>query len=191
MLVFAAFMASASRAQNSETELARRLSNDATRATAIASVLEGAKRDIPLLLLWTRKPPAHIETSGLYVGLAEVFGQLQTKEAIPFLIKNIGLQRWPSSPNTWMKTPEVIEARSPAVTALIRIGPDASRAIIRTGLQGMTPEDRLAAIFVVGRIKGVPESVGFLSSILGEANLERHWAEQGLKQVEVNPAPAK
>jgi hypothetical protein len=44
------------------------------------------------------------EQNKLEIGLAEVFGRLKTKEAIPFLIENISLERLPPRPNIWMKT---------------------------------------------------------------------------------------
>ena len=106
---------------------------------------------------------------------------MKTKEAVPFLIKNISLQRWLEM-NIWLKTDKVIEERLPAVAALVRIGPDASRAIISEYLT-IEPDDRLAAIFVVARIRD-PEARGFLSSVLGRANLERYWAEEGLKRLD-------
>jgi hypothetical protein len=125
-----------------------------------------------------------VEKGALYIGLADVFGQLKTKEAIPFLVKNIGLQRGFSAPNIWMKTPQVVQERLPAVTALIRIGPEASRFLIDTFWTQLQPQDRLAAIFVVSRISGVPEAKEFLSTVLGQANMERHWAEEGLKTLD-------
>jgi hypothetical protein len=78
----------------------------------------------------------------------------------------------------------VIEERLAAAKALIRIGADASRALIHASWEAMSPEDRLAAIFVVSRIQGVPESREFLLSTLAEANMERYWAENGLKPLE-------
>ena len=82
-----------------------------------------------------------------------------------------------------MKTPEVIESRIPAITALIQIGPAASRALLRMPAQCMTLEDRLAVIFTISKIPGVPEAHDFLLVALGQANAERYWAEERLKQV--------
>ena len=111
----------------------------------------------------------------LYVGLAEAFGKLKTKEAIPFLIKNISLQRGTPSPNIWMKAPRAIELRLPAVFALIQIGPEASKMLIRAPREELMDEDRLAAIFVVSRIPGVPEAREFVASAFGDPNGEYHW----------------
>jgi hypothetical protein len=120
----------------------------------------------------------------LSLAMAQVFGRLKTVEAIPFLIKNITLQGWPASPNTWTKTPEVIESRVPAVAALIQIGPVASRALLHVPFQQMTPEDRVAVVFTVGQIPGVPEAREFLANVGGQANVELFWADEGLKHLD-------
>lgn len=178
-------------AQNSsETELAQQLAGNSTREAAVASIAASANPNVSLLLWWARQPPPGIYAPGLYLGLAEVFGQLRTKEAIPFLIENISLQFWPPSANTWMKTSEVIQARMPAIDALIKIGPDASRMLMSRFSEHMLGDERLAAIFVVSRISGVPEASEFLSAVLGQANMERYWAEQGLNHLMVD-SPAK
>ena len=137
---------------------------------------------VPLLLSWTKNPPAQVDQHGLFVGLANAFAQLKAKEAIPFLIKNISLQRWILDMPVWLKTDKVIEERLPAVAALVQIGPDASKAVISEYLT-IEPDDRLAAIFVVARIRD-PEARGFLVSVLGRANMERYWAEEGLKRLD-------
>jgi hypothetical protein len=124
----------------------------------------------------------------LYVGLADVFGTLKTAEAIPFLIKNISLDRT-RAVNTWLKTPEIIEERLPAVGALVKIGPEACKALIRATWKPMLHEDRLAAIFAVSRITSqykIPEAREFLSSVLASATLERYTAEEGLRNFDRN-----
>jgi HEAT repeat protein len=164
----------------SDQQLARLLANDVTRQGAVARILGPGGEKAPLLLLWAHNPPAQVDKYELFVGLADAFGQLKTKQAIPFLIKNISIDRT-RAVNTWLKTPEVIEERLAAVAALVRIGPEASRALIHASWGPMVPEDRLAAIFAISRIKGVPESREFLSSALAQANMERYWLEDGLK----------
>ena len=171
----------------SDQELARLLANNRTRQSAVAKILASANGKGPLLLSWTRKPPAHVDEYELCIGLADAFGSLKTKEAIPFLIKNIGVRRTRYVDlNPWLKAPEVIEEAFPAMAALIQIGPDASKALVRASRKPMVSEDRLAAIFAVSRIKDVPEARAFLTSTLGEANQERHWAEEGLKLLDAN-----
>ena len=101
------------------------------------------------------------------------------------MIKNISLEYWPSRPNIWMKTPESIQTQMPAVAALIRIGPDACKAVISASDTLGSIEDRLAAVLVVSQVaatmKNPDEERAFLGSTLGEANLLRSWAEKGLQ----------
>jgi hypothetical protein len=96
---------------------------DSTRASAVAKLADLEPLRVPLLLLRTVHPPPGVDVYELNIGLADVFGKLRTKEAIPFLVKNITIDRT-RAVNTWMKTPEVIEQRLAAVAALDRIGPD-------------------------------------------------------------------
>jgi hypothetical protein len=162
--------------------LTRSLANDSTRPSAVAEVLASGNAKAPLLLEWTQKPPAEVDQYGLYIGLADAFGQLRTKEAIPFLIKNISRRRTRHVDFApWLKAPEVIKDTFPALAALIQIGPDASRALIRAFREPMLDEDRLASIFAISRIRGVPEARAFLTSVIGEANTELQYAEEGLK----------
>jgi hypothetical protein len=163
-----------------DATLAGLLADETTRQRGVDRIVAARNSVVPLLLSWTKSPPENVDQRQLFIGLADAFGQLRTKEAIPFLIKNISLQRWLEM-NIWLKTAKVIEERLPAVAALVRIGPDASRAIINE-YQAIEPDDRLPAIFVVARIRD-PEARGFLSSVLGRANLERYWAEEGLKRL--------
>ena len=162
--------------------LARRLSNDSTRDEAVAEIAGSGTNRVPLLLSWGRTPPARLDVCGLYVGLAAAFGRMRTKEAIPFLVKNISIRRpCYADFSPWFKAPEAIEATFPAVAALVRIGPEASRAVIRAWQEPMLPWDRLAALFVVSHVQGVPEAQTFLRTALGEASQERAWAEYGLR----------
>ena len=157
------------------------LANESTRSATVAKLAASGKGRIPLLISWTRNPPAQVDKLKLYVGLADTFGQLKATEAIPFLISNISLRRWAfDGPNTWLKTPAVVKERLPCILALIQIGPEASRALMNAYPHGMMDEDRLAAIFVISRIKGVPEARSFLLSVSGQINLERHLLEDGL-----------
>lgn len=166
----------------SDQELARLLANDSTRQSAVDKIVAAGGAKVPLLMSWTRTSPAQVEERGLYIGLADAFRELKTKEAIPFLIKNISLHRW-HDVNIWLKTGQVIEERLPAVAALVRIGPAAAKALIAGFSKPMVAEDRLAAVFAVSRIAD-PEARAFLSSALGEANVQRYWAEQGLQALD-------
>lgn len=172
-------------AQNiSDQRLASLLSNAGTRESIIDTLVSSGRVNVPLFLDWTKAPPAKIDKYNLYLALAELFGRLRTRAAIPFLINNIDLQKSPETPNTWMKTAQVIRERMPAIAALIEIGPSASEALIHTPMETMSAEKRLAAIFVVGQIPGVSDAPAFLKSLSGQANLEYFWAQKGLKLLE-------
>jgi hypothetical protein len=168
-----------------DAELAQLISNDTTRQNGVDRIVVGGGREIPLLLSWTLNPPDHVDMHGLNVGLADVFGRLRTVEAIPFLIKNIRLQRWVWDFQSWSRAPQPIEGAFPAVAALIQIGPEASKALMRFASEAIPNDDRLPVIFVISQIAlanaNAQAERAFLSSALGEANLERFWAEEGLK----------
>lgn len=188
--IFAAATCGNTSAQDlGDQELVRALIDDNTRPSAVTKVVASGSAKISLLLKWTRTPPQlnEYDQYKLNISLAEIFGRLKTKEAIPFLIKNISLERWPR-PNIWMKTPEVVEGHLPAVAALIQIGPEALEALIHDPWGHKPPDDRLPTIFVVSRIGATltdnNEVRGFLVSVLGSANEERNWAEWGLKRLD-------
>lgn len=164
----------------SPLDVARQLARDATRQAAVSKIVAAGSNAVPLLISLAEKPPTEVNEYELSIGLAEAFGRLKTRDAIPFLMTHIKLQRGLASPNTWLKTAEIIQQRMPAVAALIQIGPEASKALM-DGWERMGNEDRLPAIFVISQISGVPEARAFLSSVLGEANMERYWAERALK----------
>jgi hypothetical protein len=171
-------------------ELARRLANGRTREQAVAEIQTSGASSVPVLLKWAQKPPPKIDEYDLDIGLAEVFGQLRVTAAIPFLVSRLGLQnpRFVGF-STWLKTEEVIEKTFPALSALIKIGPDASRAVIEAYPSLRTLDERIAAMFVVSHVTGVPEARDFFIRASGAANTERIWAERGLSAMEFDPPP--
>jgi hypothetical protein len=128
-----------------------------------------------------------IEKHDLYVGLADAFGQLKARAAIPFLIRDISLERpFLGRPNVWFKENQVVESNFPAAAALIGMGSPAASALIRASWGCMTDKDRLITLFAVARIAAVPanrtaEERNFLHSAIAEAKLERYVSEEGLK----------
>jgi len=188
LMAVAVLVASAGLAQDiADFDLARLLSNDDTRKRAIEAIVNSRSKKLHLLLSWSRRPPAHVDEFALRTGLIDAFGELKSREAIPFLIKNISVQRTPyGAPNVFMKTEETIESRVPAVAALVKVGPDCLPALYEY-YSTAAPDDRLAVIVIVSRIAATmkePESPrGFLSSVAGQANMEHFWAEEGLKHL--------
>jgi hypothetical protein len=170
-----------------DRDLALSLATESTRQKAIAQVLASRASSVPLLLSWADKPPSGLgplEEHQLTVGMAEAFGRLRSKEAIPFLIENLTLNTFPVA-NVWTRTSEVIMDRLPSVAALIQIGPEASRAAIKAyGRGSLDFNGRYAAIFVVSRVPGVPEAQSFLHSALGDANMQGVRAEEALEYLE-------
>jgi hypothetical protein len=145
-----------------EHELASMLARERTRRRAIAEIRDSGGAKIPLLLSWALTPPADVDGDDLKVGLADAFGQLKVSKAIPFLIGNICLRRSVVDLQPWLKVDSVILRSFPSIAALIEIGPDASRELMKALKEPMRPEDRLAAIFVISHISDVPEALPFL-----------------------------
>jgi hypothetical protein len=194
-LILIALVCGAADAQKiSDLDLARMLSNSNTRQSAIEEILASRSSKVPLLLSWSRRPPAHmdpISTWELDVGLIDAFGELKSREAIPFLIKNISRQEdLIEAPNLLsMKTTEAIESRVPAVAALVKIGPDALPALYDSYWATTMPNDRLAIIVVVSRIassmKDPSEPNGFPQTCNRPSECGTFSAEEGLKHLKV------
>src|SRR5258708_3931873 len=134
-----------------DLDLARLLAGSRTRKSAVTKIVSSGSEKVPLLLSWTRRPPASVNEYELYIGLADAFGHLKTKEAIPFLVMHISLNRFLFT-DVWTRTPDEVEDRLAAVGALIQIGPESSMAVIQSYKDFKSVEVRLAAIFVVSRL---------------------------------------
>ena len=171
--------------------LARLLAHQDTQQAAVRSVTNAGDR-VRVLLSWTKAPPTQLNDLELTVlddGLADIFGMLKTEDAIPFLLKNIGRQRFPPSGGViWTKPLAFMEEQMPAMAALIKIGPPAAKAIIQASPWDMGHAERLAAIVAVSEIayqmKDPQQELTFLRGMLAQANGERRFAEEGLKQLE-------
>ncbi len=165
---------------HTDVELALLLSKDATRKEGVSRAVSTREHSVPVLLQWTKDPPAIVDKHELFIGMADVFGELKVKEAIPFLVQNILMQRWMEA-NIWMKTDKVLQERLPAAGALVRIGPDATFAILERYSE-FGADERAAAIFTIAQIED-PRAREFLMEVTRQAALERYWSEQGLKRM--------
>jgi hypothetical protein len=167
-------------------QLARQLSNLATRDAAVEQVVASPATLIPVLLSWTTNPPDGVSANDLNVGLAVAFDRMKTEAAIPFLVRVISIKRFPYTFAPWIKEASSVELEYPAAEALIRIGPSAATAVIKAAQGPMTSLERLLAIFVVGQIDGTPGAREFLTRAVAQANADRVWAEKGLERLKSN-----
>jgi hypothetical protein len=179
-----AYIGVASAQTAAERDIAERLTRPDSRRSAVQQVAAAQGRWLPVLLSWARNPPDSIQKAGAHsmhefqIGLADVFGEIRAKEAIPFLIEHISIERVGLA-SLWSKTPEVIDERLAAAAALIRIGPEAARAITDAfWTTGMPGRDHFAAIYVVSRIDGA-ESRKFLDDLIVHLDFERLLAQRG------------
>lgn len=167
-----------------DVALAKMLADQSTREIATERVLADSKAKIPILLSCTHRPPPGVDRANLNLGMTIVFGRAKTVEAIPFIVEHLDVGLPFDAVTIWNRSPARIEEALPAAVALIQIGPLASKALMEAFRAGkLNGQDRLAAIFVVSRIKGVPEAREFLIAVSGQANVERFWAEEGLKSL--------
>jgi hypothetical protein len=174
----------ASAQEKGGADLGSLLSSEDTRTATVSRIQAGGSRYLPQLLSLSRNPPPQLDSDELNVGLADAFGGLRAVEAIPFLVEHIGLRRdRVVDLRPWMKTPRVVEDTFPAVRALILIGPRASKAVIATYSGRMTYDERLATVFVVSQIRGVPEAVPFLRSVAAQGGQEGARAEEALREL--------
>ncbi len=173
----------------SAQDLATELATPGLRDAAIERIAVSGGKDLALLLSWTQTPPKDVDEWELRVGLSDAFGKLRSREAIPFLVRNIGLERYFVRTTLWTKADSVIESRLPAAAALIAIGSEASNALIAAPLDKMSVEERIAAIFVVSKIAD-PGARDFLMSVHAEG-LEVGFVREGLRAIAAkSTAPA-
>ena len=153
-----------------------------TRRQAMSFVSDSRRERIPLLIEMTTGSFPGVNNHNLQVGLAEIFGDLKVEESIPFLVSHLIMRRYEGVDfASWSKTDDGILGTFPCIQALVSIGPPASKAIINEYAARDGSEGRLAAIFVVARVPGVPEAVEFLKGVSNPTFLERYYIKQGLE----------
>jgi hypothetical protein len=163
------------------SELARLLADKATRGTALSAIRQSEEKR-KLLLEWTRKPPPDIERRDeLYLGMIEVFAVLREKAAVPFLIEKIDL-RSIDRPNLWIRPSRVIVAESPAIQALLRMGPECFPNLVEGYFASRNLKQRTAILFTISRLN-VPAARRFLEDVAYHGHLELCDAEDGLARL--------
>ena len=168
--------------ESDDSDIARSLSKKETRETAIDLIEASPDNKLSVLLSWIVKAPADVDRLELYIGLADTFGRMRLKEAIPFLVKYICIPRTPDRPNIWLKSQEAIEQQLPAVGALVRIGSEASNFLIGVPWDERPRAERMAGVFVVARI-GDSRARAFLIEALRQPKPERDFAAEGLERI--------
>lgn len=160
-----------------EAVLARHLADQSTRSATIGKIVGSGTAKLPVLLNWTKSPPPGVNVRELNLALVELFGRLHATEAIPFLIANINFRDSPVG-SIWMKSPEDVIHRSPAIRALLAIGPDAIPSLTQAYSKA-TPMDRLAIVLTLSEMKDV-RAKNVLFSAFGFAEQELSYAKRGL-----------
>lgn len=106
--------------------LLKLLSNTETSRQGVDLIKSSGSKYVPLLLKWAKNPPKDdIALMGIHrVGLADAFGELKVKEAIPFLLENINMNREMLHADSGGGAEARYQAdikNKPAMTALIKI----------------------------------------------------------------------
>ena len=184
ILAVALLTASYGGASVSEINLARSLADEHKRAATIQRLAaSGGSEEIKMLLKWTEKPPQGVSARDLYFGMIEAFGRLRTRQAIPFLIRHINLRHLQTG-NLWMRTDDVVIEWSPAIQALLAIGPEAIPALSKA-YSTAEPNDRLAIVLTLAHTHDAAAKPT-LQSILGIAERESTLARDGLAALAVH-----
>jgi hypothetical protein len=143
--------------------------------------MKSREQMLPVLLRLAERTPDGINDRELKIGLAMTFGHLKAEETIPFLVRNVTLERWPPRPNIWLKSQSAVYEHLPALAALVAIGPKAARAMMAHCEGPTTLDERLAAILIVTKTDDSPAAKQFLSGLLAEANMQQAWAQKSLE----------
>jgi hypothetical protein len=161
--------------------LAGLVAGDDTREQVVSFVSESRRERIALLMELTTASFPGVDDHSLQVGLADLFGELKVDESIPFLVSHLILRRSEGADFApWTKVDAVVLRSFPCVQALVSIGANASKALIKEYAGRNASENRLAAIFSVAHIPGVPEAAGFLEGVSSPTFLERDYINKGL-----------
>lgn len=169
-----------------EREVLRQLESPESRERFLSRISPQDK-DLERLLLKISESPSgqnenRIDHYNLHVGLADAFGRLGTKEAIPWLIANITLWRYglPANIRRWQHPSQDLEGAFPAVRALARIGPEALDALIQSYYsKPLNIETRLAIVFASSRIHN-PRAKQLLKSVQYDINQLQKFVNEGL-----------
>ncbi|MBI4902739.1 MAG: hypothetical protein HY820_03840 [Acidobacteria bacterium] len=162
-------------------ELAKRLADPLAQTAAVKEVVAAPADRLPMLLRWTTQPPDMYPLEPLFVGLADVFWELRTVEAIDFLIKNVALERSNKS-NVWNKADSVVVFNFPAAAALIRIGTPACEPLrIAYDQWAWKHFERRPLLFAISRIRCKNDFRAVRTFILGDLENELITLKSGMR----------
>lgn len=171
---------------SAEEELVRQLDSPESRELFLSRLSPEDKVTERRLLTILESQRGQLEKRfqkrSLLAGMADAFGVLGTKEAIPWLIANITLWRYdsPTDLKRWLRRSETIEYDFPAVRALVRIGPEALDALIQSYYyKPLDRETRLAIVFALSRIHN-PRTKQLLKSVQYDINQLQQFVNEGL-----------
>lgn len=159
--------------------LARSLANPLTRSAAIQAAVKSPARSLPILLRWIDHPPDLVHVRDLKVGMAEVFGRLRVRKAIPFLVSNIFLNDLPGPAAVWAGTQDEVLGRLPAVRALARIGPEAALALTRAR-EEKTGDEELAVELAIC-LTANSKATSLLTDIRNNGLLLMRLSQEGIE----------
>lgn len=153
------------------------------RGSRPVAFVSGSRRErIPLVMELTTESFPSVDDHRLQVGLADIFGELKVEESVPFLANHLILRRYPGADFApWSKRDPVVLQTFRPFRPSFRSGRTHLKALIKEYAGAKQSEKRLAAIFVVAHIPGVPEAVEFLKSVSEPTGLEREYINTGLE----------
>ncbi len=161
--------------------LALALTTGHDRPAAIQEVLRSPTKSLPLLLEWTTKPPS-VNHDRLYPVMAELFGRLQAREAVPFLVSKILVNDLPGPGYVWAGTADEVLGRLPAAKALVRIGPF-TLPYLRTAYEASKGDEQFAIALVLCLIGD--QRVGqVLASIRADSHILSFNSSYGLAELD-------
>lgn len=185
-------------------ELAKDLSQprEEDRQKAIDAIVASPKAVLPWLLEWSRcsrratreacdsPPPARVWVlrDNFYSAMAQIFGRLGVKEAVPFLVREIDVDTRFVRPRGSLP----VDRGSPAIKALIEIGKEATPELLRrfAGLKACDDEtcglQRLAVVIALAGVAD-PRARPALMEASKRSGPERLVAVDGLRSL-LSPA---
>lgn len=171
--------------QQTQEVLARGLasSSRADRIAASEAAVATPSETLLLFRKWERNVPFGVAGEQLYLSMIEVYGRLKAEDGIPFLIDHISWTE-ASTGGMWLKKPEIVASRLPAVHALLQIGRPATSPLINAYYK-TAGEDRWAIVLTLVLMKD-PKARETLVEINRQASILLIMSEAALTRFDEN-----